>query len=204
MTDSVSTVYLIDDDDDVRVALSRSLRMRGLSVEAFGDATSFLNADYLKFQGCIVLDYGMPEIDGLELQERLIEAGCVLPIIFITGHGGIPQSVRATKAGALDFLEKPVELNLLLNRISTAFEIWEKSVRERDLAHQRRKDLEELTARELEMFNYIIETPSRVSNKEIALALDISARTVEIHKSRIFKKLNVGSIVELFDKFSAR
>lgn len=204
MTQRSATVYLIDDDDDVRVALGRSLRLRGLSVETFASAEAFLSADYASFEGCLVLDYGMPGMDGLSLQDHLNQAGCALPIIFITGHGGIPQSVRATKAGAIDFLEKPCDLSILLDRIELAFATWDKRRDERERQQQRDGRIASLTAREMEMFSYILENAARVSNKEIALALDISARTVEIHKSRIFKKLNVGSIVEMFDQYAPR
>ena len=201
MTDT-PTVFLVDDDDDVRVALGRSLRMRGLNVESYSDARSFLDATDRSSGGCLILDYGMPGMDGLELQEHLIEIGSDLPIIFITGHGGIPQSVKATKLGALDFLEKPFDLGTLLERIDTAFEIWRTTSEEKQRKSQLEANRQSLTTREGEVFDHILRNPSRSTSKEIARALNISARTVEIHRGRVMKKLNVNSVAELFDVYS--
>lgn len=117
MTAIPSTVFIVDDDDDVRVALSRSLTKRGMEVHHFADAQTFLETVRDDAEGCLILDYGMPGMDGLELQNHLVGRNSTIPIIFISGHGGIPESVRATKSGAIDFLEKPFDLTVLIERI---------------------------------------------------------------------------------------
>lgn len=116
------TVYVVDDDDDVRMAIVRALVLRGFSVEGYSSATEFLDKFDPTKKGCLVLDQGMPNMTGLELQEILVKRGHKIPTIFITGHGGVSHSVQAMKFGALDFLEKPVPQALLLERINTALE----------------------------------------------------------------------------------
>ncbi|WP_170783653.1 response regulator transcription factor [Ruegeria lacuscaerulensis] len=195
------TVYIIDDDDDVRIALSRSLRRRGMTVAHFPDAQSFLDQVDADAAGCLVLDYGMPDMDGLELQDYLVRQDSTLPIIFISGHGGIPESVRATKAGAIDFLEKPFDLSVLTDRIAVAWEFGEKlrqqKARRLDLAEKRGR----LTDREDEVLQYILRNPGRTTSKEIAAELNISPRTVEIHRGRIQLKVGVKTTIELYELF---
>ncbi|WP_170789025.1 response regulator transcription factor [Ruegeria lacuscaerulensis] len=195
------TVYIIDDDDDVRIALSRSLRRRGMTVAHFPDAQSFLDQVDADASGCLVLDYGMPDMDGLELQDYLVRQDSTLPIIFISGHGGIPESVRATKAGAIDFLEKPFDLSVLTDRIAVAWELGEKlrqqKARRLDLAEKRGR----LTDREDEVLQYILRNPGRTTSKEIAAELNISPRTVEIHRGRIQLKVGVKTTIELYELF---
>ena len=201
MTFEPLVVYIVDDDEDVRVALSRSLSKRGLRVEHFADAQTFLNQVHEDAKGCLILDYGMPGMDGLELQEHLNRRESTIPVIFISGHGGIPESVRATKAGAIDFLEKPFDLQVLIERIQAAFEIGarlraEKSRRQM-LADKRRL----LTDREEQVLQHILTHPARTSSKEIATALGISPRTVEIHRGRIQQKVGVKTTIELYELF---
>ncbi len=196
------TVYLVDDDNDVRTALTRSLSKRGFHVLSFASADAFLQEVEPGVDGCLILDYGMPKMDGLELQAHLNATGCDLPVIFITGHGGIPESVRATKAGALDFLEKPFSLPILLERIETALEISTQrskaKVKEAEIANR----LATLTKREHEVFAFILANPSLTSSKEIAQNLGISPRTVDIHRGRVLKKLVVKTMVELIDVYA--
>jgi len=118
-----NTVFLVDDDTAVRVTLGRALSKRGFRVEIFDSATSFLNYYTEPHPGCLILDLSMPVINGLQLQSKLLKLGFTIPIIFITGHGVNPQTEQALKAGALDFFEKPLKLNILSERIQHAFEI---------------------------------------------------------------------------------
>jgi two-component system response regulator FixJ len=194
-----STVFIVDDDADIRSSLSRALGKRGFEVVTFDSAASFLEAYDPNQSGCIVLDYGMPEMSGLELQEHLLMKGYVIPIIFITGHGGVPESVQAMKAGAIDFLEKPFRQEILIERISAAFE---SDARMRELSEKvlsARTKLESLTVREKEIVEMIVANPASTSSKGIGRALDISPRTVDHHRARILEKTQSHSIAELVD-----
>lgn len=194
-----STVFLVDDEAEVRTTLSRALRKRGFSVEAFDSAKSFLDQYNPDQQGCLVLDYGMPEINGLELQSLMKETKISLPIVFISGHGGVPESVQAMKAGAVDFLEKPFRQNDLVSCIQTAFE---RDIQMRQEASEQidaQARFGRLTSREREVAVFMIEHPSNTSSKEIGRALDISPRTVDHHRARILEKLEIGSIIELVE-----
>ncbi len=201
MTVQGAKVYIVDDDDDVRIALSRALSKRGMSVEHFADAQAFLSSVNEDAEGCLVLDYGMPGMDGLDLQDHLVAQDSTIPIIFISGHGGIPESVRATKAGAIDFLEKPFDLKQLIERIETATtlgaELRAKKARRREMSEKRAM----LTEREEQVLHHILTHPSKSSSKEIATELGISPRTVEIHRGRIQQKVGVNSTIELFNYF---
>lgn len=193
------TVFIIDDDQDVRSSISRALERRGFSVATFDSAIAFLDAYDLDFKGCIVLDYGMPGMSGLELQQVLVSRGRALPIIFITGHGGVPESVQAMKAGAIDFLEKPFRSDVLIERINTAFETFKQTSAVHEKSDAAREKLASLTSREREIVDFIISNPSKTTSKDIARALDISPRTVDHHRARILEKMNIKSIVELVD-----
>ena len=197
------TVYIVDDDDDVRIALSRSLRKRGMTVEHFESAQSFLNHVDDNAAGCLILDYGMPGMDGLELQDSMIKKDFTMPIIFISGHGGISESVRATKAGAIDFLEKPFELTVLFERINAAFEIGAKLRAEKSHKLALSEKRNSLTEREEEVLQHILRNPSRTSSKEIGMDLNISPRTVDIHRGRIQQKVGVKTTIELFEMFGS-
>ncbi len=201
MTPEPLTVFIVDDDDDVRIALSRSLGKRGMKVAHFPDAQSFLDQVDADAAGCLILDYGMPGMDGLELQDHLVQQNSTLPIIFISGHGGIPESVRATKAGAIDFLVKPFDLSVLIERIEAAWDVGaglraEKAHRQA-LADKRGL----LTEREEQVLQHILTHPARTSSKEIAAELGISPRTVEIHRGRIQQKVGVKTTIELYELF---
>lgn len=197
MAENGLTVFLVDDDEAIRASLSRALAKRGYRVEAHASAASFLAAWNGGRRGCLVLDYGMPGMNGLELQARLNAMGAELPVIFITGHGGVPESVQAIKGGALDFLEKPFRQAALIERIDAGLDIARGQEATRQDGQRRRALFDRLTAREMEIVERIVERPSETSSKEIALYLGISPRTVDHHRARILEKLGLKSIVEL-------
>lgn len=199
MSDAANVVFIVDDDQDIRTSLSRALRKRGFEVETFGSAREFLYAyDGLR-AGCLVLDYGMPEMSGLELQRHLNQKAFPLELVFITGHGGVPESVQAIKSGAVDFLEKPFRQSDLVQHIQTALALADQKQLRLQSQRQIRERFERLTAREEEIVAHMIARPAEVSSKEIANHLGISPRTVDHHRARILEKLEVNSVVELMD-----
>jgi len=197
MSSSDLVVFVIDDDEDIRSALTRSLGIRGYTVETFGSAQAFLDAYTPDFLGCIILDQGMPGMTGLELQQVLVQKGQALPIIFITGHAGVPESVQAMKAGALDFLEKPFRPEVLVDRIEAAFETLTRTSNARQKAVAAKERLDTLTTREYEIVSLMVSDQANTTSKEIARTLDISPRTVDHHRARILDKLQTKSIVEV-------
>lgn len=199
MTTEQPNICIIDDDDAIRTSLSRNLQKRGFRVCSYPSAEDFLSANHLEPVKCIVLDYGMPGMNGLELQEQLNEDGSIIPIIFVTGHGGVPESVRAIRAGAIDFLEKPFRTEVLVERIQDAIRQMETTDELQQKSLKARQRLRSLTARETEVVEYIVANPSNSTSKEVARALDISPRTVDHHRARILEKLNIRSVVELID-----
>ncbi|MFY0595636.1 MAG: response regulator transcription factor [Cognatishimia sp.] len=194
-----SVVFLVDDEEDVRATLSRALTKRGFSVVAFESARQFLDQYNPEQRGCLVLDYGLPEINGLELQSYMNERELTLPIIFISGHGGIPETVQAIKSGAIDFLEKPFRQNDLVACIQTAFERDQQMRQAASEQNDAKKRFERLTSREREVAVFMMEHPSNTASKEIGRALDISPRTVDHHRARILEKLEIGSVIELVE-----
>ncbi|WP_299907743.1 response regulator [uncultured Paracoccus sp.] len=198
-TAPAGTVYIVDDDPDIRSSLSRALRVRGYAVESFDSAAGFLESYDGNPHGCLILDQGLPGMTGLELQKHLNQEGRALPIIFITGHGGVPESVQAIKGGALDFLEKPFRQSELIERINSALESAERLAQVENQSRDARSKLERLTPREREIADYMLANPGDLSSKGIARALDISPRTVDHHRARILEKLQIGSVAELID-----
>ena len=189
-------VFLVDDDPSILKALPRALSQHGLEVEAYSSAIDFLDS-YTDKPGCLILDLSMPEMTGLELQTELSQRNINIPIIFITGHGGVPQSVQALRAGAIDFLEKPFLPEILLQRIDEAL-----AQDHRDRARTREEDdirlrFARLTDRERDVFRKLVEGNSVPSSKAMARELDISHRTVEHHRSRILEKTQTASVPEL-------
>ncbi|MFV0383364.1 response regulator transcription factor [Paracoccus sp. (in: a-proteobacteria)] len=199
MTTLRGTIFLVDDDPGIRSSLSRALRVRGFDVEAFGSAADFLAVYDDDSVGCLILDHGMPDMTGLELQKHLTGMGCKIPIIFITGHGGVPESVQAMKAGALDFLEKPFRQSDLLERVETALQLSQGLMQLKQQARATGERLARLTPREREIVDHMLAFPAEISSKEIGRHLDISPRTVDHHRARILEKMGVGSIVEMID-----
>lgn len=187
-------VFLVDDDSAVRDAMRALFLAEGLAFEAYASAEAFL-ADYDRDRaGCLVLDVRMPGLGGLELQQRLRDHGVRLPVIFLTGHGDVPMSVRALKAGAVDFLEKPVDTHTLLARVHEAIALDEqRRAQEANHAGMRAR-FERLTPREREILTQVA---SGKSSKEIARALAISPRTVEVHRARVMEKLGAASLADL-------
>ena len=196
-------VFLVDDEEEVRTTLSRALKMRGFTVKAFATAEQFLSTYQENEIGCLVLDYGMPGMNGLQLQSELNERGISVPVIFISGHGGVPESVQAMKGGAVDFIQKPFRQAQLVECIESAFEVdVANRAREADEVQAREK-FERLTVREREIADLIIANPSFTTSKHIGRELEISPRTVDHHRARILEKLEINSVAELID-FAAR
>ncbi|MEM6481462.1 MAG: response regulator [Pseudomonadota bacterium] len=194
-----AVVFLVDDDADIRESLSRALGLRGYTVQSYASAQEFLRAYDRSLSGCLLLDYGMPDMDGLQLQRLLKEKGIGVPVIFITGHGGIPESVEAMKMGAIDFLEKPFKQSVLIERIEAAFQADEsrRAVVQQNSGALARFDA--LTEREREIALILSTDPAHNSSKEIARKLGISPRTVDHHRARILEKMDVSSVAELVE-----
>lgn len=194
MSDAQPTVYLVDDDASVLKALRRLLSGAGWSVEAFRSPQEFLDRHRDDGPGCLVLDVAMPGLNGLELQEALDARGSLLPIIFLTGHGDIPMSVRAIKRGAVDFLTKPVDGEDLFAAIRVAFgkgQALREARAEMDGIERR---LATLTLREREVLAHIV---SGRLNKQIAADLGTVEKTIKVHRARVMEKMQVRSLAEL-------
>jgi RNA polymerase sigma factor (sigma-70 family) len=187
----VRIVYVVDDDEALRDSLRWLLESAGYRVAAYESAESFLKAYRRGFAVCLVLDVRMPGATGLELQQELNRRQEHLPIIFITGHGGVPMAVDALKQGAFHFLEKPFRDEQLLELIAQAAAIDGEDAARRRLAAER---LESLTQREREVVELVV---AGRKNKQIADALGISVKTVEVHRSRAMEKMGVASMAEL-------
>ncbi len=199
MSETNLTVFLVDDDEDIRSSLSRALTKRGFQVESFISAEEFLDAYDGEKPGCLLLDYGMPCMNGLELQQHMINKDFSIPIIFITGHGGIPESVQAMKAGAVDFLEKPFRQKTLIDCINVAFEAALVSQETKRKTKDLYVKFERLTEREKEIAQLMVSNSSSTSSKDLGRLLNISPRTVDHHRARILDKMNINSVTELVD-----
>lgn len=197
MTAPHPTVFLVDDDPAIRGSLTLSLATAGLTVESYASAQDFLTAYTSARPGCLVLDVRMPEITGLELQALLAARGIRIPIIFISAHGDIPMSVKAIKAGAVDFLEKPFRRAALLDRIQEA--LAQDAAAREDEAKRAAMTARaaRLTAREQEVLALVV---AGRSSKEIARQLNVSHRTVETYRVRIMEKLDADSLSDLVAK----
>ena len=196
------TVYLIDDDPSVRRLIETSLGMHEIRVESFSSAEAFLESDCADLAGCVLLDYKMPGMNGLQLQRALLDRNVFIPVIFITAHADVPKSVEALKAGAFDFLEKPFSQEALVTTIKQAFAKDEEQRSNRNLREDYRKRFEKLTEREFEVMQMLISGSANHSSKTIAKELDISPRTIEHHRMRILEKTEAHSVAELV-KFAA-
>jgi RNA polymerase sigma factor (sigma-70 family) len=188
------TVFIVDDDAAVRDALGLSLGVRGYRTAIFADAESFLRAYRADWRGCILIDIRMPGMDGLVLQRRLLELGCGLPVIVMTGHGDVASAREAFKSRALDFLEKPLDQARLIAAIDEALLRNETVEREAEKEHAFAALLATLTPREREVMDLIV---AGRHNRDIADEMGISTRTVEVHKARVMQKLRVDSIAQL-------
>ena len=193
------TVFVVDDDDAVRKTLARSLEFQGYTVETFDSGTKFLESDYLLNYGCIVMDIAMPGMSGLEVQSELSDRGSQIPIIFMTGHGDVPTSVQALKSGAIEFLEKPFQPDIMLERIDEALKLDEARYQQDQTTAEIKQRFETLTKREKDVMASLAAGRADRSNKEVARELDISYRTVEEYRSRIFNKMEATSITHLVE-----
>jgi RNA polymerase sigma factor (sigma-70 family) len=194
MTDEPPVVFVIDDDASVREGVGDLLRSVGLTVESFGSAREFLQSKRPDAPGCIVLDVSLPGASGLEFQRTLTESNIHLPVIFISGHGDIPMSVRAIKSGAVEFLTKPLKEQELLDAIQAGVERDRARRREAKLVAELQQRFESLTAREREILTLVI---TGLRNKQIAARADLSEMTVKVHRSQIMRKMRAKSVIDL-------
>ena len=193
MTSVRSVVFVVDDDSRVRDALTTLLASAGLEVAAFASATAFLEADKPDAPACLLLDLDLPDISGLELQKELLERQAP-PIVFLTGHGDIPSSVKAMKAGAVEFLSKPVGDDELLRAIDAAIAVDRTARSQRAELSELKRRYERLTPREREVLPYVV---AGLANKVTASELGTSVVTIAIHRGHIMRKMGARSLAEL-------
>jgi RNA polymerase sigma factor (sigma-70 family) len=191
---TTSVVFVVDDDHAIRSSLKWLIESVGLAVETYATADEFMSSYYPGRAGCLLLDVRMPGMSGLELQEHFAKNEVNIPIIIITGHGDVPMAVRAMKSGAIDFIEKPFNDELLLESIRNALAL---DLKQREVQSQRAQiatRLDHLTPREHEVMAMVTEGRS---NKEIAINMGVSSKTVEAHRARVMEKMQAGSLAEL-------
>ena len=194
MSPSNATIFVVDDDTSVRTAVKRLIRSLGFVVETFDSAQAFLKHEPHDGPACLLLDIRMPGTSGIELQEQLAEAGVQIPIIFITGHGNIPMSVKAMKAGAVDFIEKPFEDQKLIDAIHAAIAQNKQFITEQAEINELQQRIDSLTPREHEVFMLVV---SGMLNKQIAFDLGMSEKTVKVHRARVMHKMKAASLADL-------
>lgn len=194
MTPGEATVFVVDDDASVRTALKRLIKSLGFKVKTFDSAQAFLKNGPHDGPACLVLDVRMPGMSGIELQEQLTNTGLGMPIIFITGHGSIPMSVNAMKAGAVDFIEKPFEDQKLIDAINMAIKKNKKFRTEQAEIKDLQRRVDSLTPREHEVFILVV---SGMLNKQIAFDLGMSEKTVKVHRARVMDKMKAKSLADL-------
>jgi len=187
-------VFIVDDDKSVRNSLAWLVESVGIKVETFPSANEFLKRAPYCGPACLVLDVRMPGLSGLDLQNQLAEAGRTIPIIFITGHGSIPMSVKAVKAGAVDFIEKPFDDQKLIDAINIALKEDEKYRLEHAEINNIQRRVDSLTPREHEVFSLVV---TGMLNKQIAFDLGMSEKTVKVHRARVMQKMKAESLADL-------
>jgi FixJ family two-component response regulator len=187
-------VYVVDDDPSVGKALERLIRSAGHDVRTFTSALNFLDRIDPDAPACLILDVNMPALNGLELQEVLAEKEIALPIVFISGCGTVPMSVKAMKAGAVDFLQKPVNDTDLLTAVSRAIAADRQAKQDREQLKGLRECVKALTPRELEVFKFVV---SGKLNKQIASELGAAEKTVKVHRARVMAKMGALSVADL-------
>jgi FixJ family two-component response regulator len=194
MKEEQPVVFVIDDDASVRESVEDLLQSVGLRVEPFGSTQEFLQSRRSDTPGCIVLDVRLPGLSGLEFHRSLVESGIHLPVIFISGHGDIPMSVRAIKSGAVEFLTKPFKEQELLDAIQAGLERDRARRQEAKVVAELRERFDSLTLREREVFALVV---SGQRNKQIAGQLELSEMTVKVHRSQITRKMQAKSLIDL-------
>ena len=194
MDEAKPRVYIIDDDDAVRDSLSLQLEATGYDVATYPSAVGFLEIASMLQPGCVISDVQMPDMDGMELQQRLNELKLDFPVVIMTGHADVALAVRAMKAGAVDFIEKPFEEQAILDSVRNAQTRFAAQRASAQAGASARERLASLTPREREVFDEMVRGKQ---NKMIAFDLDISPRTVEVHRARVLEKLESRSLSEL-------
>jgi FixJ family two-component response regulator len=194
MKDPTPIVFVVDDEASVRNAVARLMRSAGLAARTFASPQEFLDAYQPETHGCAVLDIAMPQISGLELQQALVAADISLPIVFLTGRGDIPISVRAMKQGAADFLTKPIDSEELIAAVRTAIARDVDACKARVERTEVRRRLATLTAREREVLEHVV---AGKLNKQTAADLGTVEKTIKVHRARVMQKMNVQSVAEL-------
>ena len=189
-----AVIAIVDDDPSVREGLSSLIRSAGLLAETFESAQKFLDRPGAEAPSCLVLDLQLPGLSGLDLQKRMAEIGLETPIVFLTGHGNIPASVQAMKAGAVEFLTKPFDEQDLLHAIQEAVERDRQNRQQHAEIHELQDLYESLTAREQEVMQQVV---SGLLNKQIAAELNIAEYTVKIHRGRVMRKMRADSLADL-------
>ena len=187
-------IAVVDDDLSAREGLSSLLRSAGFQVETFASAQEFLARRGTEALSCLLLDLQLPGLSGLDLQKRMAEVGMEIPIVFLTGHGNIPASVRAMKAGAVEFLTKPFDEQDLLKGIQEAIEQDRRSRQQHADKRELQRRYQSLTAREQEVMQQVV---SGLLNKQIAAELNITEYTVKIHRGRVMRKMHADSLADL-------
>jgi two-component system response regulator FixJ len=191
MTDPGRTVHIVDDDEAIRHSIGYMLRSAGFICAAYGSGTEFLEIADRDMRGCVLLDVRMPGLDGLEVQQHLSSGGINLPIVMLTGHGDVTLAVRAIKAGAIEFLEKPFERSALLKAIEEGFVHAANDVRDQSITTDALTKIGGLTPRERDVLDgMVLGRP----NKLIAFDLSIATRTVEVHRANLMQKLSARSL----------
>lgn len=194
MTDFEALVFVVDDDDSIRKSLARLMRSVGLNVETFGSAGEFLARQPHSGPACLILDIRMPGMSGLDLQKELAATASTLSVIFITGHGTIPMSVHAMKAGAVEFLEKPFDDQILIDAVQEALKKDQHARQAKAEIKEIHERVNSLTPREREVFGLVV---SGKLNKQIAFELGTSEKTIKAQRSQVMKKMHADSLADL-------
>lgn len=188
------TVFIVDDDDAIRAALQQLLEISGFDVKSYADGASFVAECDEDCAGCVLLDMAMPELSGHDVQAQLIERGIHIPIIFLTGHGEVPDAVHALQAGAVDFLQKPVDSDTLLARIRQSLALDAKQREKSSQINQIRQRYATLSPREKEVMGLVV---GGGGTKDIARKLGLSPRTVEVHRTHVMYKMGAKNLAHL-------